>query len=150
MLARARDLGGHVLNERSAERDVDELHAPTNRQRGELATEGFPSQREFGAIALGVRGACRRMGRFTEVARIDVLASREHEAFDDIENLADRSDVAHRRNDERHEASAGDSVDIALVDAYAACSIDDHRGRCYANEWDAFGHGLIGSRKPRS
>ena len=79
-------LRSDVLHQRAAERDVENLDAPTDCENGSAACAGLLDERGLGRIAGGIHRAYFFVA-FLAVARgIDVLAAGQDETGDGIEH----------------------------------------------------------------
>ena len=78
---------GQVLEQRAAERDVDQLHAPADGQHRQVARERAPQQRDLEASRSGtvpMVSACAAC----VAGGIDVGAAGQHQPVDQVEQLA--------------------------------------------------------------
>ena len=93
----------NVLNQRSAERDVQNLDAAADREHGNPPSFRFNDEAGFGCIARGVYGAYFFVAPFSVTRRIDVLTASENQAGDGIEHCSRGAIAGERRNDEWYE-----------------------------------------------
>ena len=91
--------GGDVLDERAAEGDIGDLHAPADGQHGDVAVEGALEQGDVEGVAprVDVVGLGRR--RRPVEGRLDVAPTREHHA---VHRSEDGSDVVGIGDGEDH------------------------------------------------
>jgi hypothetical protein len=111
------DLRRNVLNEGSAQRDVEDLNPATDRERRNPARGGGAREGQLTLVAQVVRSAGRRVPRFAEVRRVYVFASGQHEALDRVEDGQGRV-LRHRRHDEGDEPGSEDRVRVGPVDPH--------------------------------
>jgi hypothetical protein len=109
MFVVADDLG-KVLDEVTAERDVQDLRSPADGEHGHVALERRSEQCELRAVASLVHAFGLRMPLGAVVLRIEVLASREEDPVERVEGLIDA--FLDRRHDERAAAGPGDRIDV--------------------------------------
>ena len=114
----ARPLRRDVLHERAAERDVHDLRAAADRERGDASLVGRAGQRELVAVAPAMRRARFGVRGLPKMRRVDVLAAGEHESRD-VGQRRDGDYGIDRRQDERDESGRGEGVGVRLVDANA-------------------------------
>ncbi len=109
---RARDRVGDVLNERAAERDVQELLAPADAEHGHLLSDRAVGQGELegGPIVLGRDRLVARLG--AEMGGVDVeVAARDDEPVDQREIGLDLL----RLVGQQHRRAAGRRHDLAVI-----------------------------------
>jgi len=92
-------LGRDVLHQRSTERDVENLDAPTDGENGEPAGACLFDERSFGRIARDVYRAYFFVAFLTITRGIDIFSARQHQTGDRIENRRGRLGAGERGND---------------------------------------------------
>ena len=130
-------LDRHVLDERPAERDVQDLNAPAHAEDREPALERALGQLELELVAQRL-GRREVLGRLLPVAaRVDVAPAAEEDAVADVERILQvavhprerKPDAAHERQ-RPLEADPGVVAEVVQAEREA-----DHRFALAAHYW---------------
>src|SRR5215213_812969 len=113
---RTRTLGRQVLEQGTAEADIDELDAAANAQdrQGPLARRG--EEPELEQVPLAARRIQMRRGLGAIQPGVDVLATGQHHAVDPIERALDECGVEQGRQNDGNAASPEHGAHVGPVD----------------------------------
>jgi hypothetical protein len=81
------DVVGQVLDQRAAERDVQQLHAAADPEHRQVAFQRAQRQRDLRAVAVGPGVGGLGMALDAVGARVDVRAAGEHQAVEAVEHV---------------------------------------------------------------
>src|SRR5689334_14834991 len=114
----------HVLRERAAERDVENLTAPAHSEDRQVARERGTDERELEGISLRLGGGEQRMRVLAIARRLDVPAGGEHDPVDLIERRLDGIEQLGQRQWHR----AGEEQRALHTDAAVVAEVMKARG----------------------
>ena len=104
----------HVLVQRPAERNVEQLHPATDAEHGHVALERASDERDLRLIPFRHRALRLRVRLGPVRGRVDVGATREDQSVEPVEHLVRVSHEYRVRRDHHHEATAAlDRRDVA-------------------------------------
>ena len=84
---------GKVLDERAAERDVQDLHASTDREHGDAGGQRMPNGADLEVVALAVRLLEARLRARAIAGGIQISPADEEQAVDRIDDASRRARV---------------------------------------------------------
>lgn len=109
------DLIGNVLPERSAERDIQDLHAAADGEERKVAGDGGLGERQLERVALGLRRHFGVKDLLAVVRRIDVFATGEKDAVDVRKGCRNARRVSNGREQHRESAGPPDCLDVCIA-----------------------------------
>jgi hypothetical protein len=121
-------LGRQILHERSAQSDIDDLNAAADREGRHAERVSPGEQGKLGVVTGAVDRSKLRVRRRSVPRRVDVLATRQYESSNDIENPERGVGVVERRHDDGHEPDRFECVHVRRIQSNALNALDKARG----------------------
>ena len=156
-MADVTDMIGNVLEQRAAERHVEQLVSPADRQQGQIRLEGGFEQGEFRGVAHRIDRPRRRVQLLAVERRVHIEAANDDEAVKSADHVA-RADAGSKRRrigvrqQQRSSSCLEDQLVIGGVEQRDLDVPPRTPARCrtvgrHADEWGAWHSELLVNRR---